>query len=67
MATIDNKPSRRRPGYTRQDVEAARRPPAPTKRTARLLESRDVDRRVVGIADDLLRNEDADAPMGRNG
>lgn len=59
----------RRPGYTRQDVEDARRQQSyapPTKRTKKIAEAgRDVNKQLLGITDALLRDEDADAPMDR--
>lgn len=68
MATIDGKPSRRRPGYTRQDVENARRQQSyapPTRRTKPLIEAREVNRQLLGITDALLGDDDADAPRSR--
>lgn len=68
MARIDGKPSRRRPGYTRQDVEAARFKQTytpPSKRTAPLADAREVNHQLLGITDEILRDPDIDAPRDR--
>lgn len=72
MATIDGKPSRRRPGYTRQDVDAARRqqvygPKSKAMQAVEQARSVRADPRAFGIADELLRDPTIDAPKSRQG
>lgn len=68
MARIDGKPSRRRPGYTPEDVRKAQGRQAPrTSRGMTIAETRGVDRRVVGIAEELLNDPTIDEAKDRNG
>lgn len=68
MARIDGKPSRRRPGYTPEDVRKAQGQQAPRSSRGKVIaETRGVDRRVVGIAEALLDDSTIDEAKDRKG
>lgn len=66
MARIDGKPSRRRPGYTPQDVRNAKAQAPSSSRGKAIAESRGVVRNVVGIAEILANDPSVDEPKDRN-